>query len=257
MISQLKNYIKSWNYSRRFPQAHIDPTAYITPDSTLGTGTVIGASSSISSSKIGNHVSIYNSSITRSVLAANISIYPNNSFHEAEIGRFSYFASGSQVSMTKFGSFCSIGPYLICGHGDHPTDFVSTSPVFFSTGKQCGVSFSEEDLFEERKETIVGQDVWIGARVFIRDGVKIGNGAIIAAGSVVVKDVPDYAIVGGVSAKVMRYRFPDDVIQQLSGLAWWDWAEEQLREAQPYFAQNDIRKLITWAVDHGLTSKER
>lgn len=250
MIGYLRNIFKLWNYRRQFPQAQIDSTACITLDSTLGTGTVICGSSSISSSIIGNNVTIYNSTIGKSVLATNISIYSNNSFYEAEIGRFSYFASGSQVGMAKFGSFCSIGPYLICGHGNHPTNFASTSPVFFSTGKQCGVSFSQVDLFEERKEIVVGHDVWIGARVFIRDGIKIGNGVIIAAGSVVVKDVPDYAIVGGVPAKVIRYRFHEVVIQKLNNLVWWDWTEAKLREAQPYFAQNDICKLITWADGH-------
>jgi acetyltransferase-like isoleucine patch superfamily enzyme len=233
MISYLKNKIKSWNYKHRFPQAHIDLTAHISFDSTLGIGTVIGASSSISKSKIGDHVVIYS----------------NNSLHEAEIGRFSFFASGSQVSMAKYGSFCSIGPYLICGHGDHPTDFVSTSPVFYSTGKQCGVSFSQEDLFEERKEILVGHDVWIGARVFIRDGVKIGNGAIIAAGSVVVKDVPDYAIVGGVPARIIRYRFTEKNILQLLELEWWHWEESKLRQAQALIASNNVTALKDWKIN--------
>lgn len=256
MITYLKNKLKSWNYRRQFPKIKVDPTACISNDSTLGRGAVIGASSLISSSKIGDFVTVYKSSISRSILAENISIYSDNSLHEAVIGRFSYFAYGSQVSMAKFGNFCSIGPCLICGHGDHPTDFVSTSPVFFSKGKQCGISFSQEDLFEERKEILVGHDVWIGARVFVRDGVKVGNGVIIAAGSVVVKDVPDYAIVGGVPAKIIRYRFPEDLIQQLNNLSWWNWTEEKLREAQPYFTQKDIRKLITWADGYGSNRKD-
>jgi serine acetyltransferase len=102
-------------------------------------------------------------------------------------------------------------------------------------------------LFDEKKPIHIGHDVWIGARVFIRDGVKIGNGAVVAAGSVVVKDVPDYAIVGGVPAKIIRYRFSEEMIAELLNLKWWEWPEEKLRKAQPYIAQKDVRKFIDWS----------
>ena len=298
MLIRLKNKLKTYKYKRNFPQALIDPTAHISLDSSLGIGTVVGVSSIVSDSRIGDNVKVmslcnicdsslgaetsvgsYSSiktseiggnvnvmpsskvlnsvldsyvtihdkcSVNKSVLKSNVAIYEGSSIHAVDIGRYSYFASGSHVSMAKFGSFCSIGPYLICGYGDHPVDFVSTSPVFFSTGKQCGVSFSDEDLFEERKEILVGHDVWIGARVFIRDGIKIGNGVIIAAGSVVVKDVPDYAIVGGIPAQIIRYRFTEKIMDQLLDLNWWDWNESKLRHAQKYFASNDINSFIDW-----------
>lgn len=249
MIKYLINKIRFLKYKQRFPHVRIAQLAHISTDSTIGADSVIGDVSYIATSKIGNSVNIHNNcSIVKSIVEVNSVIYSHNILHEAEIGRFTYFASGSHVSKAKFGSFCSVGPNLICGHGDHPTDFVSTSPLFFSTGKQCGVSFSQEDLFVERKEILVGHDVWIGARVFIRDGVKIGNGAIIAAGSVVVKDVPDYAIVGGASAKVIRYRFPEEIIHQLLKLKWWDWNESKLRQAQKYIASNDISGFIDWSI---------
>lgn len=300
MLSRIKNKLRTFKYLKKYPQAFIDPTAHISLDSTLGTGTVIGLASFVSSAKVGDNVNVMSScqisnstlgagsiigesssitsseigdivnvmslsrisnsvinnyvtvhnkcSVSKSVLKEHVAIYDGNILHAADIGRYSYFASGSQVSMAKFGSFCSIGPHLICGYGDHPTDFVSTSPVFFSTGKQCGVSFSDEDLFAERKEILVGHDVWIGARVFIRDGIKIGNGAIIAAGSVVVKDVPEYAIVGGVPAQIIRYRFTEKMIDQLLKLTWWDWNESKLRHAQKYFASNDINSFIDWSL---------
>lgn len=299
MLRRLKNKIKSYKYKHDFPQALIDPTAQITLESSFGNGAVIGSSTFISASKIGDNVNVMSSSnicdsllgtdtiigkhasittsvignnvnvmslskvsnsildryvtihnkcsVSQTVIKDNVAIYDGNRLHAAYIGRYSYFASGSQVSMAKFGSFCSVGPYLICGYGDHPTGFVSTSPVFFSTGKQCGVSFSDVDLFEERKEISVGNDVWIGARVFIRDGIKIGNGAIIAAGSVVVKDVPPYAILGGVPAKIIRYRFTEKIIDQLLDLSWWDWNEIELLNAQKYFASNDIDGFIKWS----------
>ena len=84
------------------------------------------------------------------------------------------------------------------------------------------------------------------SRVFIRDGVTIGNGAILGAGSVVVKDVPDYAIVGGVPAKVIRFRFTEDIIKRLQPIEWWNLSEENLRTAQPLIAQKDIQLFINW-----------
>jgi chloramphenicol O-acetyltransferase type B len=190
---------------------------------------------------IGDNCSIFNS-----CLESHVSIYSGSNIIDSTIGRFTYIAEQSNLNLVKVGRFCSIGSQIICGNGDHPTDFVSTHPVFFSNLNQCGTSFTEKNLFEERKEIIIGNDVWIGSRVFVRDGVKIGNGAIIGAGAVVVKDVPAYAIVGGVPAKIIRFRFPEHIIQELQDIKWWDLPEEKLREVQPLIAQKDIQSFTSW-----------
>lgn len=78
-------------------------------------------------------------------------------------------------------------------------------------------------------KVVIGNDVWIGENVFINDGIAIGNGAVIGAHSVVTHDVPDYAIVAGVPAKVIRYRFSSEQIVQLNEVKWWDWPEEKIR----------------------------
>jgi acetyltransferase-like isoleucine patch superfamily enzyme len=166
---------------------------------------------------------------------------------DVQVGRFSYISLDSKLLKTKVGRFCSVGPYLICGIGLHPVDFVSTSPVFYSTLKQCGTTFADRDYFHEREEIVIGHDVWIGTRVFIRDGVKIGNGAIIAAGAVVVDDVPDYAIVGGVPAKLIRFRFADDIIAELREIQWWNWSIDRLQQAHTLFAQNRIDLFLNGA----------
>jgi len=99
-------------------------------------------------------------------------------------------------------------------------------------------------VYEEKRRIIIGNDVWIGCRVFIRDGVKIGHGAIIGAGAVVVSDVPAYAVVGGVPAKIIRYRFSPDIIRSLIDIEWWNWSDERLRDAQESFCKRDAGALI-------------
>jgi acetyltransferase-like isoleucine patch superfamily enzyme len=163
-----------------------------------------------------------------------------------KFGSYSYVNEYAAMGNITVGRFTSIGPEFICGYGEHPTNFITTSPVFYSTRKQCGISFTETSRYDEQQTTTIGNDVWIGARTFVRDGVKIGDGALIAAGAVVTADVPDYAIVGGVPAKLIRYRFPEDVVQQLLEIKWWNWSEDRLREAQPQLAQPDVNSFLEW-----------
>lgn len=154
---------------------------------------------------------------------------------DVSIGRGSYVAQGSIITMTDIGRFCSIGPNLVCGYGIHPTNGISTSPAFYSTLKQCGMTFSREDKIVERKRITIGNDVFIGMNVSILDGVKIGDGAVIGAGAVITKDVPPYAIVGGVPAKIIKYRFSPEIIEKLLKIKWWDWSDDKLAEVEKMF----------------------
>lgn len=141
---------------------------------------------------------------------------------------FSYISRDCYILKASIGKFCCLGPEVIVGLGIHPTEnFVSSHPVFYSTLRQCGTTFADNQYFDEFKVTTIGHDVWIGARSIILDGVNIGNGSIVAAGAVVTKDVPSYAIVGGVPARVIRYRFSPNEIQIIEKSKWWlrdhDW----------------------------------
>lgn len=148
-----------------------------------------------------------------------------------ELGAYSYTAANVIIDNAKIGRFCSIGPNVMIGLGQHPTrGFISTHPAFFSSASQCGVSFVKSNLFEEKKKALVGNDVWIGANVIIHDGVSIGDGAIIAAGSVVVRNVEPYSVVGGIPAHFIRSRYSAKEIKLLENFQWWNQSEEWLRK---------------------------
>lgn len=119
---------------------------------------------------------------------------------------------------TKIGKFCSIASNIIIGPGEHPLNYLSSSPFFYmeDLGFRKGVS----EVFIKPCE--IGNDVWIGSNVFIRSGIKIGDGAVIGAGAVVTKDVPPYAVVVGVPAKILKYRFDEKMIEELLELKWWE-----------------------------------
>ena len=202
----------------------------------------------ITTSSLGKNSIIHEDcAIKDSNLEKHNCLYQNCSLWRVELGAYSYIAKNAQIGMTKIGKFCSIGARLQCTPGIHPINFISTHPIFFSSLKQCGISFANRDYLEEMKGITIGNDVWIGNCVFIRDGVTVGDGAIIAGGAAVVKDVPPYAVVGGVPAKVLKYRFDNEVIEELLSIRWWDWEEKRLREAQSFFCRSDPVAFINWA----------
>ncbi len=174
---------------------------------------------------IKEHVHISNSELSAFNLFA-----VNSRLSSSSIGRYSYLGRNTRVKDADIGSFCSIGPDVIIGPGSHPTHFVSTHPIFYSIRPRSGRPFVKDNLFEEFTRVKIGHDVWIGAGAIITDGVKIGNGAIIAANAVVVKDIPPYAIMGGVPAKLIKYRFSEDQIAQLNNSQWWTKSEDWMRE---------------------------
>lgn len=153
----------------------------------------------------------------RNTLAAGVQL------NDSSLGDFTYLGENSRVSQTTIGKFTCIGPDVLINLGNHPTNrFVSIHPAFFSTSRQSGIAFVSKSVFLEYERCKIGNDVWIGARAIILSGVTIGDGVIVGAGSVVTKDVPAYAIVAGVPAKLVRYRFNPDQIDTLHVVKWWD-----------------------------------
>lgn len=162
-----------------------------------------------------------------------------------KIGYASYMGEDCHIT-ANIGRFCSIAPRVITVRGNHPTKgWVSTHPAFFSTKKQCGMTYVKEEKFTEIEEPIIiGNDVWIGDSALLLDGIIIGDGAVIAAGAVVTKNVEPYTIVAGVPAHVIRKRFSDDkVIDQLVKLQWWNQSVEWIKENVDKFS--DVEKFLS------------
>lgn len=143
-----------------------------------------------------------------------------------EILEHSYINRGSNVMSGKIGKYCSIGYNVDIGMFEHPLTMVSTSKEIYE---------GTDDWNELPSPPVIGNDVWIGSKATILQGVTVGNGAIIAAGAVVTKDVPSYAIVGGVPAKVIKYRFDEDTRKKLEDTKWWEKDEEWINVHKELF----------------------
>ena len=173
----------------------------------------------------------------------------NSILSDSVLGFASYIGHDTVLERTVVGRYTCIGPNVSIVTGVHPTSkFVSVHPAFFSLKKQTGFSYVEEQKFCEEKYVDaeneiyvkIGNDVWIGNGARVMSGVTIGDGAIIAAGAVVTKDVEPYAIVGGVPAHVIRYRFEPDDIEFLLKFRWWEKGQEWIEKHAEEF--EDITK---------------
>lgn len=149
-----------------------------------------------------------------------------------KVGAYTHTNNGAFANCS-IGRYCSIASEVAIGQAEHPYENLMISPISWDRDFMGWATYSAEQGSERklpvttverslRPHTMIGNDVWIAHGVILRAGVKIGDGAVVAAGAVVVKDVPPYAIVGGVPAKVIKYRFSEDIIKRLLAVRWWD-----------------------------------
>jgi acetyltransferase-like isoleucine patch superfamily enzyme len=160
------------------------------------------------------------------------------SLESTSLGDHTYINANSTLRYCKIGKFCSIGSNVKAGLGIHPTHMISTHPSFYSKNKDFK-TFSDQNYFQEYKTITIGNDVWIGENAIIMGGLTIGDGAIIAAGALVTKDVEPYQVVGGIPAKHMKFRFSQKIIEDILNTRWWDLEEEWFEKNHGILRSND------------------
>ena len=168
--------------------------------------------------------------------------YYKQRMREAVIGKHSYYGPGCFVEpgMVHIGSFCSIADRVALGLTQHPIQFLSSHPFQYMKWENLK---NPVHKWTWNAPTSIGNDVWIGHNACVMGGVSIGDGAVIAANAVVTKDVPPYAIVGGVPAKIIRYRFHEQTIADLLELKWWDLPDEAIETLPFSDVQACVKKL--------------
>jgi acetyltransferase-like isoleucine patch superfamily enzyme len=179
-------------------------SGYIQPTVRFGKGCVIHRGVEVHrDARLGNQVALW----TNSFVGPSV-----------QIGDFSYLNEGSRIEAGRIGNYCSIGPYVLIGLPEHRLDGLSTSPVLAESLEEDG----------GLPPPTIGSDVWVGARAIVLRGVIIGDGAVVAAGAVVSRDVAPYGIVAGVPAREIRQRFATEVVEELLRLKWWEWPPKDI-----------------------------
>lgn len=168
-----------------------------------------------------------------------VTLFRNVRVLRSRIGDHTFVQENSILNRTEVGKFCSIARDVTIGLGQHPTDYVSTHPAFYSNSQPIMKTFCNNNRYQPFGKTEVGHDVWIGQNALIKDGITIGSGAVISAGAVVIRDVPDYALVAGVPAKIRKIRFDIRTIEKLLDIQWWNKSENWL-EAHARHFQNPV-----------------
>lgn len=204
LVYKIKEYIKiQYIYPKRYPSSKIQ--SYINNEGILGDALII---------------------------KENVNLYSTIE----KIGNYTYIGSNTIIdNCAEIGNYCSISQGVKIGMSNHALDHIGTSPLFYS--KDRGVI--EKDTFKTPDPCIIENDVLISANAVVLSGVKICTGSVIAAGAVVTKDVPPYAIVGGLPAKILRYRFAKEVMDDLLASKWWDKSIKELSKYKDSFNSVD------------------
>ena len=170
------------------------------------------------------------SQLQDTTLGDYVEIGEANHIDHSSIGNYTYTGQYCFIQNSQLGRFISIAAMVRIGPTNHPYERPSQH-LFAYNGEGYGFAPKDESFLEKRKAktTVIGNDVWIGHGAVIQSGLTVGDGAVIASNAVVTKDVPPYAIVVGVPAKVIKYRFDPETITALQEIAWWNWNRAELK----------------------------
>lgn len=189
-------------------------------------------------------VSLFAKIDNKSVISRKAKVYGMVQVSDSTMGDYSYIGRKSRLIHADIGKYCSIGSETRVGMGTHTLDKLSTSPIFTEKRNGTGHSWVDTSAVNPFKRVTVGSDVWIGQRAMIMGGITIGNGAVVGAGAIVTKDVPPFAIVAGVPAKVIRFRFSQDTIETINKVKWWELDDKELQKQIGLF-QNSFNEDMT------------
>lgn len=210
---------------------YVDNSAEVIDSDICGKSVNVYKFANIRKSSLKSFVSIGDYAIVRhSILEDKIEIGRRNTIDHVVIGKGTYTGEFCIIKYCTIGKFCSISWNVSIGGANHHINKLSTAP----THRILDDEYEKYASFENEKINI-GSDVWIAAGAHILRGVQIGNGAVIGANSVVTKDVHPYAIVAGVPAKIIGYRFEPEIINALQEIKWWDQPEIKLQRLKPFF----------------------
>ena len=218
----------------------IDPSAKVT-ESVLSDGVKVFRNAVVLASRLGTGVTVGDdTNVERCRVGKHVAVNRRSYINDSEIGDYSYFGINTTMNFTRIGRFCSIARNVDLGGFDHDYHKVTTMPRFRLRQLLTG----EKPKAGKHELCEIGNDVWIAAGAQVLHKVKIGDGAIVGGGAVVTKDVPPYAIVAGVPAKILGYRFPKSTIKALLKLKWWSWSDSKLRKNADLLLDYDVDKNI-------------
>ena len=170
-------------------------------------------------------VSIRDSSVHRTAR-----IHAGSQVIDSTIGKHSYCGYDCAIFNAKIGNFCAISSNVVIGGANHPVGWASVSPVFYRGRNGMTRKLTDHEFDFVPPETVIGSDVWIGHGALIKGGLNIGNGAVVGMGSVVTKDVPDYAVVAGNPAEFIRMRFDEETVRELLRMRWWEETDGEIKK---------------------------
>lgn len=160
--------------------------------------------------------------VLKSTVGAVCQLFDDSILCYSEIGDMSYLSRGTSVFSSKIGKYCSISWNVSIGPANHDYHRVSQHAMLYAPRFGMIEDASHSFYKQYDKETVIGNDVWIGCNAVIMRGVHIGDGAVIGANAIITKDVPPYAIMGGANV-LLKMRFNDEIIQKLLQIKWWNY----------------------------------